>query len=182
MPKKRILSKIGGSRKMSGRKIALNLRGLIFLPHIFLLKPGPVRDPPPRIFETILFFLGCVFTNESQPHCIAGSQFKTQNKVSANFDFGATDKERTGISAQAQSEERININTASAEELERLPGIGPALASRIVTHRNKHGRFNRPQDIIIVRGMSAKLYRRIARLIHTCRRSRRAGRLRRSRS
>jgi hypothetical protein len=38
---------------MPGRKIALNLRGLIFLPHIFLLKPGPVRDPPPRIFETI---------------------------------------------------------------------------------------------------------------------------------
>lgn len=68
---------------------------------------------------------------------------------------------------QPQSEERININTASAEELERLPGIGPALASRIVTHRNKHGRFKRPQDIIIVRGMSAKLYRRIARLIHT---------------
>jgi hypothetical protein len=50
---KRILSKIGGSRKMPGRKIALNLRGLIFLPHIFLLKPGPVRDTPPRIFETI---------------------------------------------------------------------------------------------------------------------------------
>jgi uncharacterized protein (DUF433 family) len=48
-----ILSKIGGSRKMPGRKIALNLRGLIFLPHIFLLKPGPVRDTPPRIFETI---------------------------------------------------------------------------------------------------------------------------------
>jgi hypothetical protein len=38
---------------MPGRKIALNLRGLIFLPHIFLLKPGPVRDTPPRIFETI---------------------------------------------------------------------------------------------------------------------------------
>jgi hypothetical protein len=38
---------------MPGRKIALNLQGLIFLPHIFLLKPGPVRDTPPRIFETI---------------------------------------------------------------------------------------------------------------------------------
>jgi competence protein ComEA len=64
-------------------------------------------------------------------------------------------------------EERININTASTEELERLPGIGPALASRIVEHRRKHGPFRRPQDIIIVRGMSAKLYRRIAHLIRT---------------
>ncbi len=64
-----------------------------------------------------------------------------------------------------QNEERININTASVEELERLPGIGPALASRIIEHRRKHGPFKRPQDIIIVRGMSAKLYRRIAHLI-----------------
>jgi competence protein ComEA len=64
-----------------------------------------------------------------------------------------------------QSEERININTASVEELQRLPGIGPALASRIVEHRRKHGLFKRPQDIVIVRGMSAKFYRRIAHLI-----------------
>jgi competence protein ComEA len=68
---------------------------------------------------------------------------------------------------QPQSEERININTATIEELERLPGIGPALASRIIEHRRKHGRFKRTQDIIIIRGMSAKLYRRIAHLIRT---------------
>ncbi|HEY8459158.1 MAG TPA: helix-hairpin-helix domain-containing protein [Blastocatellia bacterium] len=65
----------------------------------------------------------------------------------------------------SQGEERININAASAEELRELPGIGPALASRIVEHRRKHGMFRRPQDIVIVRGMSAKLYRRIAHLI-----------------
>jgi competence protein ComEA len=64
-----------------------------------------------------------------------------------------------------QNEERIDINTASVEELQRLPGVGPALASRIVEHRRKHGPFKRPQDIVIVRGMSAKLYRRIAHLI-----------------
>jgi len=65
----------------------------------------------------------------------------------------------------ARVEERININTASIEELQRLPGIGPALASRIVEHRSRHGLFKRPQDIVIVRGMGAKLYRRIAHLI-----------------
>jgi competence protein ComEA len=64
-----------------------------------------------------------------------------------------------------QNEERIDINTASVEELQRLPGIGPTLASRIVEHRRRHGLFKRPQDIVIVRGMSAKLYRRIAHLI-----------------
>jgi competence protein ComEA len=64
-----------------------------------------------------------------------------------------------------QNEERVNINTASVEELERLPGVGPALASRIVEHRRRHGAFKRPQDVVIVRGMSAKLYRQIAHLI-----------------
>jgi competence protein ComEA len=64
-----------------------------------------------------------------------------------------------------QNEERINVNTASVEELQRLPGVGPALASRIVEHRRRHGLFKRPQDIVIVRGMSAKFYRRIAHLI-----------------
>jgi competence protein ComEA len=67
--------------------------------------------------------------------------------------------------SRPQSEERIDINTASVEELRRLPGVGPALASRIVEHRRRHGPFKRPQDVVIVRGMSAKLYRRIANLI-----------------
>ena len=67
--------------------------------------------------------------------------------------------------SRPQGEERIDVNSASVEELQRLPGVGPALASRIVEHRRRHGPFKRPQDVIIVRGMSAKLYRRIANLI-----------------
>jgi competence protein ComEA len=66
---------------------------------------------------------------------------------------------------QQSSDQRININTATIEELMQLPGIGPTYAARIVEHRRKHGAFKRPQDVIIVRGMSAKRYRRIAHLI-----------------
>jgi competence protein ComEA len=65
----------------------------------------------------------------------------------------------------AQSRERININTASPEELMRLPGIGPTIAAQIVEHRRKHGPFKRAQEIIIVHRMNAKLYRQIAHLI-----------------
>ncbi len=67
--------------------------------------------------------------------------------------------------AQARNEERINLNTAPAEELMRLPGIGPTIAARIVEHREKHGPFKRTQDVLIVRGMHTKLYRSIAHLI-----------------
>ncbi len=63
------------------------------------------------------------------------------------------------------AQERIDLNKATAEELQRLPSIGPVLASRIVEHRKKHGPFKRPQDVIVVRGLSAKRYRQIAHLL-----------------
>ena len=58
-----------------------------------------------------------------------------------------------------QTPQRININTASANELETLPGIGRGLAARIIEHREKHGPFRRPEHLIIVRGISDRRFR-----------------------
>lgn len=63
------------------------------------------------------------------------------------------------------AEKRININTASANELETLPGIGKGLAERIVEHRQKFGPFRRPEHLIIVRGISDKRFRALRDLI-----------------
>lgn len=59
----------------------------------------------------------------------------------------------------------ININTASANELETLPGIGKGLADRIIEHREKFGPFRRPEHLIIVRGISDKRFRGLRELI-----------------
>ena len=53
---------------------------------------------------------------------------------------------------------RININTASRAELERLPGIGEGLAARIIEHRKRHGAFRRVEHLIIVRGISQRRF------------------------
>ena len=64
-----------------------------------------------------------------------------------------------------KAQERINLNTASAEHLMRLPYVGQTVANRILEHRRKHGPFKRPQDLIVIKGLSAKRYRQIAHLI-----------------
>lgn len=64
-----------------------------------------------------------------------------------------------------QFAEKIDLNRASVEDLLELPGVGVVLAERIVTYRRKHGPFKRSQDVIIVRGMSARRFRQIAHLI-----------------
>lgn len=60
---------------------------------------------------------------------------------------------------------RINLNTATANELETLPGIGKALAARIIEHREKYGAFRRPEHLIIVRGISDRKFRAMRELI-----------------
>ncbi|MFQ5549861.1 MAG: ComEA family DNA-binding protein [Gemmatimonadales bacterium] len=51
--------------------------------------------------------------------------------------------------------DRVRINTAGLEELERLPGIGPAKAEAIIEYRRAHGRFARVEDLVAVPGIGA---------------------------
>jgi competence protein ComEA len=48
---------------------------------------------------------------------------------------------------------KIDINTASVAELIELPGIGPALAARIVAYRTEHGLFRTVDDLTAVKGI-----------------------------
>ncbi|MGC9359717.1 MAG: helix-hairpin-helix domain-containing protein [Anaerolineae bacterium] len=59
----------------------------------------------------------------------------------------------SGTSVKEDTAESVNINTASASELESLPGIGPVLAKRIVAYREANGPFARPVDILEVSGI-----------------------------
>ncbi|HAA90760.1 MAG: Competence protein ComEA [Thermoanaerobacterales bacterium 50_218] len=60
---------------------------------------------------------------------------------------------------------KINLNTASAEELEELPGIGPVLAQRIIDYREKHGYFKRIEDVQNVSGIGSKRFEQIKDLV-----------------
>jgi competence protein ComEA len=55
----------------------------------------------------------------------------------------------------------LNINTAKKDELEKLPGIGPTTAQKIIDHREKYGPFKRIEHLLIVKGISDKVFREI---------------------
>jgi competence protein ComEA len=61
--------------------------------------------------------------------------------------------------------ELINLNTASIEELDTLPGIGPSLAERIIEYREQNGPFINPEDVINVPGIGAGNFERFRDLI-----------------
>jgi comEA protein len=63
------------------------------------------------------------------------------------------------------SKTRININTASASELESLPRIGPKVAQRIVDFRTKNGNFKKVEEIMKIQGIGEKVFDQIKDLI-----------------
>ena len=56
---------------------------------------------------------------------------------------------------------KVNLNTATVGQLEDLPGIGPALAARIVEHRQKNGAFKSVEDVMAVKGIGEKNFSKI---------------------
>jgi len=60
---------------------------------------------------------------------------------------------------------KLNLNTATLQELDALPGIGPVTAQSIIDYRNQNGAFKKLDDVKKVRGIGDSLYNQIKDLI-----------------
>jgi len=76
---------------------------------------------------------------------------ESSRRYLATADSGAVSLWAVGLTSP------INVNHASQEELQALPGIGPVLAKEIVDYRAKNGYFRTVQDIVKVKGIGPKL-------------------------
>ena len=96
---------------------------------------------------TVLFAVSLVFLH------------KTAYEGNAQGDYTVTVQHRNDeITAPTRVVTLVNVNTATAEELETLTGIGPSLAQAIIDYRAEHGDFTAAEDLLNVKGIGeAKL-------------------------
>lgn len=71
------------------------------------------------------------------------------------------------VSAQtaAKAGDKVNINTASLAELQKLPRVGPQIAQRILDYRKENGNFKKIEDVLKVRGIGEKVFGQLKDLI-----------------
>ncbi len=78
---------------------------------------------------------------------------KLENKAYITSESGNNVIIQTVSTEKNGGNGKVNINTATQNELENLPGIGPSIASRIIEYREQNGKFNKIEDLQNVKGI-----------------------------
>ena len=105
---------------------------------------------------------------DPETHARIEARFKAHTVALPGANRPAAGPERAlagADAAEAGATLRIDLNEASAETLEQLPGIGPTLSRRIVAYRRAHGPFSRADDMSQVHGIGEKTVARLAPLV-----------------
>ncbi len=140
----------------SALQIVVHVAGEVRRPGVYELPPGS------RIIDAVNAAGGTTaradveVINLATP-LIDSSQVYVPAKGSVRQQSFARPQPGMNVGASTDSQQAssglVNINRATAAELEKLPGVGPSTAQAIIDYRNSHGPFASPEDLMNVKGI-----------------------------
>ncbi|MDH7490211.1 MAG: ComEA family DNA-binding protein [Anaerolineae bacterium] len=137
--------------------VRVYVSGAVVAPGVYTLPPGSIAQDallaaggPAQDADLSLVNLAALVSNGQQVHIP-----RVGEKVS----------QKSQATAIPTPSGPLNLNTATAAELEQLPGIGPALAARIVQYRQEHGPFRTVDALLLVSGIGPSTLNRIRSLV-----------------
>jgi len=143
------------------RPLRVYVSGAVTAPGVYRLPPGAVAQDALNAAGGASLQADLSEINLAQP-LADGDQIDIPTSAPAPKLAPASTADPGAPTALPSTQDRkINLNTATAAELDTLPGIGPVIAQRIVDYRAQHGPFARPEDLMEVDGIGEAAFNRI---------------------
>lgn len=140
------------------RPLRVYVSGAVHQPDVYVLPPDSIVKDALQAAGGATLEADLDRINLAEP-LADGSQVYVPHKGEAQLPIP--------LRSQPVAGAKVNINTAASEELDVLPGIGPATAQRIVDYRQSHGRFGKIEDLMDVPGIGPATFDKLRELITT---------------
>lgn len=124
-------------------------QGILRSPDPLVVEAAPLRESPA---------LPQVGVQEATSVAVPAASSPTKPPLRVG---GAARPTRPAVMKVQAGDTKLDLNQASEEEFERLPGVGPGLAKHLVAYRLAHGPYRRVEDLQLVKGIGVKRYERL---------------------
>lgn len=140
------------------------LSGVLLAVSIFMWQ-APSAQPNVVVLSEKNIASLAVLDEEQQQQLVSGGELMPASAENLEADGAEETVEKTTASYQLKSAKTggvVNINQANASQLQQLPGIGPAMAQRIINYRRQAPPFTQPDDLLPIKGIGPKTVAKFA--------------------
>lgn len=135
------------SEEVKSRDIEVEVKGEVRKPGVYILESGSrVKD--------VVDMAGGFTDSADTDSLILVKKLKDEDCIiihkkgeNANAPVSATSGGIISVNSSSEGNDQIDINTASLEELDKIPGVGPVTAQKIIDYREKNGPFKSIEDL-----------------------------------